>query len=641
VNFGGRQFQYNNTNELVSVSPGGVTPFQGTTNKAVQSASVASNVISVTQTQPNPTTYSTPQYSSATESVEFSWPNNGNSTALVYGTVTVGDVVSFIISNSALPAGQEQPSYTVQSGDTVDSIAAGLADAINADANLAALGITASSSSANVSIQQPYTTYYWYNSSGATEYLSLGPTNSGNIEITVSGTPTAGDTLTITATNGAMSGGESSVTYTVLSGDTLNSIAAALAAAVNANTGFSGVGIAAVNGSPAVLKWSQAFSANTPISSYSPIELSATDGGGNSASTDYTMYVGGSTSFPAYDFNGNMTSDGTNSYQWDADNRLIQITYPGDGNNSQFTYDGLNCCVQIIETIGGTITSTKQFVQSDNRVCEARDGSGSIVNQYFSQGETITGSGYFYTKDHLGSIAQVVDASGNVQASYCYDSFGRVSQLQGSLNSDFLYAGYYAHAPSGLSFCKHRFYSSSLGRWMSRDPVGEKGGQNLYEYAFNQPTTLTDPSGTSPSPLGPTIPYLIEPWYLIFTIGPWEAAEAGSAGIWAMVETKKQFGDNDKDPRNNAYIHCLLACRLKQLLGYKDARFVLGEHEVFDFLKGIDPIDDTVHDFANDIVGMEIGQANGTPEDCKKGCMCAIHSGYLYGTNLRTLPPSP
>jgi hypothetical protein len=31
----------------------------------------------------------------------------------------------------------------------------------------------------------------------------------------------------------------------------------------------------------------------------------------------------------SYDLNGNMTSDGSNSYAWDADNKLIKITYPG------------------------------------------------------------------------------------------------------------------------------------------------------------------------------------------------------------------------------------------------------------------------------------------------------------------------
>ena len=64
---------------------------------------------------------------------------------------------------------------------------------------------------------------------------------------------------------------------------------------------------------------------------------------------------------------GNMTSDGTNSYSWDAENRLIKITYPGSGNNSQFTYDGFGRNVEIVETVSGSVTSTKQMVWASDK----------------------------------------------------------------------------------------------------------------------------------------------------------------------------------------------------------------------------------------------------------------------------------
>jgi RHS repeat-associated protein len=495
ANYGGRQFQYNNVNELVSVSPGGVTPFQGTTNKAVQSASVASNVISIQQAPLTSSTYSLPEYSSATESILFSWPLNGNSTGTVSGTITTGDVLTFLINNSELPGGQEQIAYTVLSGDTLDSIASALAAVVNGDANLTTLGITATSSSASISIEQPSTIYSWTESGGATEYLSFGPNNNGNVEIEVEGSITAGDILTITATNGALSGGESSASYTVQSGDSFISVATGLAAALNANSSLSALSILAANTSPAVLKWSQAFTADAPISSYTPIEMSAVDGGSNTAGTDYTMYVQGANSVPSYDFNGNMTSDGTNTYTWDAENRLTQITYPGDGNYSQFAYDGFGRCVQIIETNNESITSTKQFVWSGGVRCEARDADGLMLSQYFRWGQTLNDANYFYTRDHLGSVRELTDSTENIQAQYNYDPYGRVSKSQGSLDSDFEYAGYYNHGPSGLNQAVHRFYSPSLARWINRDPIGEQGGLNLYGYVSNEPTVGIDPSG--------------------------------------------------------------------------------------------------------------------------------------------------
>ena len=37
-----------------------------------------------------------------------------------------------------------------------------------------------------------------------------------------------------------------------------------------------------------------------------------------------------------------------------------------------------------------------------------------------------------------------------------------------------------------------RFYSPELGRWLSRDPIGERGEANLQEFVFNQPISQID-----------------------------------------------------------------------------------------------------------------------------------------------------
>jgi len=188
-----------------------------------------------------------------------------------------------------------------------------------------------------------------------------------------------------------------------------------------------------------------------------------------------------------------MTSDGTNTYAWDAENRMIKITYPGTGNYSQFTYDALGHCAQITETSGGTITSTKQFVWWGNEMCEARNASSAVTAQYFSFGETINGTSYYYTKDHLGSIRELTNSSGVIQSQYAYDPYGQVTKIVGSgPASDFQYAGYYYHKPSGLNLTLNRAYNSNLGRWINRDPIEEIGGVNLYCYVGNDPIEFSD-----------------------------------------------------------------------------------------------------------------------------------------------------
>jgi RHS repeat-associated protein len=195
-----------------------------------------------------------------------------------------------------------------------------------------------------------------------------------------------------------------------------------------------------------------------------------------------------------------LVNDGTNTYHWDAENRLIQINYPGSNNYSAFTYDGIGLVAQIVETTGGTVTSTKQFVWCENERCEAKNSDGSTAAQYFKFGQTIGGIDYFYSRDSLGSIRELTDSSGTIQSKYSYDAYGQVAQ-QGSVTSDFQFAGYYFHAPSQLYLAVHRQYSAKFGRWISRDPIEEKGGIYLYSYVNNIPTGRVDPSGLFVIPL--------------------------------------------------------------------------------------------------------------------------------------------
>jgi len=169
-------------------------------------------------------------------------------------------------------------------------------------------------------------------------------------------------------------------------------------------------------------------------------------------------------------------------------------------NYSQFSYDSYGRNTKIVETVSGSVTDTRQAVWciDDKRLtkpCEERDASGTLVKKFFSFGQMNSSSKLFTALDHLESVREMTDNSGVLQAQYKPDPFGRIEKILESTASDFQYAGYYQHGRSGLDLALLRQYSPFQARWISRDPIGELEGANLFCYVSNHPTMLTDPTG--------------------------------------------------------------------------------------------------------------------------------------------------
>ena len=253
-----------------------------------------------------------------------------------------------------------------------------------------------------------------------------------------------------------------------------------------------------INGTAATENASNDFSGSTSLSTgTNTVSVVAHDYDGNVATNQYQIVVPPVTSAaPTFDANGNLSKDTAgNTYSWDAKDEMVGITYAAGGNTA-FTYDGFGRRVKIVETnAAGTVTSTKQFVWLGSGMAEERDANNNVTKRFYAQGEQIAGASYYYTRDHLGSVREMTNSSGVIQARYDYDPYGKATLVQGTLASDFQYAGYYAHAPSGLNLTKFRAYDPNSGRWLSRDPAGRAGGANLYGYVGNSPANAVDPTG--------------------------------------------------------------------------------------------------------------------------------------------------
>ena len=89
----------------------------------------------------------------------------------------------------------------------------------------------------------------------------------------------------------------------------------------------------------------------------------------------------------------------------------------------------------------------------------------------------------------------------NVTATYRYDPYGNSITATGTnaANNVYRFSSKEFHVRSGMYYYGYRFYDPNLQRWLNRDPLGEEGGINLYQFVFNEPTSLFDTDGREPT----------------------------------------------------------------------------------------------------------------------------------------------
>jgi RHS repeat-associated protein len=249
---------------------------------------------------------------------------------------------------------------------------------------------------------------------------------------------------------------------------------------------------------------------------------------------NYT-YTGGATRAFVYDGNGNLLDDGERTYQWDAKNRLIEAKRGAD--TWQWSYNAFD--QRVSEKKNGVVT--KRWVWAGgNQPAEERDAAGNVTRRFYPQGEQAGAVKYFYTKDHLGSIREVMGANGTVVSSSRYDAWGVRSTVGTQDAASFGFTGHMEHKELGLVFTLYRAYDPATGRWLSRDPIGESGGINLYGYVANNPVNLIDPLGLSDSwpwsnwDYNPAQAYI----HAFYDIGA-GISEAGIAALEALEAAEK------------------------------------------------------------------------------------------------------
>ena len=213
----------------------------------------------------------------------------------------------------------------------------------------------------------------------------------------------------------------------------------------------------------------------------------------------------------AYDDDGNMTTgytpDGCEfTAAYGAENRLKSLEYTDAlsvVHKTEYFYRADGFLDQIKKYEDETPVSDIRIVRNGFLPIQDRDGANTIVRQYawgHDMGGGIGGlldlkqggQSYSYLYDGKGNVVSVIDGSENVVAEYAYGPFGEPWEKIATIDQSFRFSTKRYDEQTGLSYYGYRFYSPHIGKWLTRDPLGEAGGTNLYAFVDNNPLSSLD-----------------------------------------------------------------------------------------------------------------------------------------------------
>jgi RHS repeat-associated protein len=196
----------------------------------------------------------------------------------------------------------------------------------------------------------------------------------------------------------------------------------------------------------------------------------------------------------SYDASGDLTSDGVNNYTWNAEALMASA------NSTNYTYDGDR---KRVEKSNGTL----YWYGPSGEILEETDLSGNLRHDYiYFAGKRLArqdGTGattvYYYFQDHLGTGLMMVDGWGHVQQQSVYYPFGGERVITNNVANNYKFTGLERDSETGLDHTLNRQYSSTVGRWLSPDPVRgcvvNPQKFDRYAYVVNNPLSLVDPLG--------------------------------------------------------------------------------------------------------------------------------------------------
>lgn len=276
-----------------------------------------------------------------------------------------------------------------------------------------------------------------------------------------------------------------------------------------------------------------------------------------------------------YDKNGNLLTkvdaSGTTTYGWDFDDRLISVVMPGFGGTTTFKYDALGRRIQKSSPAG-----TKSYLYDGMNEIAELDPTGVISARYLQEldldeplAERQQDRVGYYEENGLGSVSSVTDSTAALATSYTYDVFGNATSSSAGLANPFQFTARDYDSETGLHYYRARYYDSTIGRFISEDPLRFGGDVDFYTYAANSPTNFIDPFGLTIGVIGDSASVNMALQYLNKDPQSKKMIDAlqKSSTVYTIVTTMSLYSDfsdpNANDP-NIIYWNPLLALECRQ-----------------------------------------------------------------------------
>ena len=250
-----------------------------------------------------------------------------------------------------------------------------------------------------------------------------------------------------------------------------------------------------------------------PISTQSTITFDAV--GNRTDAVDATYTAGNRmTQFNgytySYDLDGNDTSKvnvATNdrkSYEWSAEGLLNRVLVNGV-EKVRFEY---NAGGQLVHRYtNGTLDRTYLWAggqllaelnaTATQRLSEYAYSPGADLPFAIITGATSINAVRYHLIDEVGNVIGVVNINGGtptVDEQITYDEWGNAAAT-GNTGNRLMFKGLLWEPDAGLYYMRARWYDPGPGRFISEDPIGLAGGDNLYAFVGDDPVNGSDPSG--------------------------------------------------------------------------------------------------------------------------------------------------